>query len=145
MGTELKTTIQRGIPVLRQKLPESIDMFGEKILEQGGKQGISKALNVFLNPSLVSNTTSSKVTNEIYDLYKKTGESDVIPSKMPDGLDTKQKREFKITFGKSVGSSLSRLINSSAYTNASDVKRVKMISREINDQYEKTKDKMKLK
>lgn len=138
---QIKTSAMKKIPGLREKLPETIDLFGEKTLEQGGRQGITKALSIFLSPTNISSETTDKITKDIYNLYKRTGETDVIPHKMPDGLTKEQEQEFKILFGKDVKKNLDRVMNGS-FDVLTDEKKVKVIKNVIDNAYTRSKNKL---
>lgn len=137
--TIAKTSVQKKIPGLRQQLPPTLNLFGEPVKEQG--QGITKAIKVFLSPSNVSDVNTDKITNEIYSLYKRTGETDVIPSKIPIGLTNNQKYEFKKVFGKKVKRALEQTMRGN-YSSATDNDKIKIIRRVINSAYDEAKNEL---
>lgn len=144
LSTTAKTTAMKRIPVVRQQLEPSIDLYGEKALEQQGRPALEKAISVFLSPSLTSKETKDPLTKEIVRVYKSTNETGVIPKKdPPEGLTKQQETAFKIDMGKSVKPALSMMVNSSMYRNASDEKKAKLIERVIDDVYRKAKDRHK--
>lgn len=141
--SQVKTTAMKKIPVIREQLPASLDLFGQPIKEQSGREGIVKALSVFISPTNISTETSDKLSKELYNLYKRTGETDVIPSKLPDGLTTKQKYEFKQKFGNEVRTRLERTMVG-AYNTYTDERKIKAVRSAIDSAYEKTKKEMKI-
>jgi len=131
---------KRKVVGLRETLPIMLDMFGEPVLEQDGRKGIEKAIDVFLNPSLKTKISDDPVIIEISRLFNTTDDSDVIPSKMPSGLTKEQEREFKLVYGKEIKKKLVSLQNSIKYKSATDEVKAKQTSKEINDLYREVKD-----
>jgi len=140
---QVKTTAMKKIPTLREQLPATLDLFGKPIKEQGGSEGILKALKIFISPSNVSDETSDKISKEIYNLYKRTGETDVIPSKIPNGLTKQEEYKFKQVFGEEVRKHLEKVMNSSYY-NYSDAAKIKALRKAIDNAYDKSKDTMNI-
>jgi len=144
LSSTAKTTVMKRIPGLRQQLEPSIDLYGEKALEQQGRPALEKAISVFLSPSLTSKETKDPLTKEIVRLYKSTQDTGVIPKKdVPEGLTKQQETAFKVDMGKSVKPILSLIVNSPRYKNASDEKKAKLLERVIDDVYRKVKDRHK--
>jgi len=136
--------LKRKIPGQRETLPTLLDMFGEPVKEQDGRQGLEKLFDVFANPSLKTKETDDPTTQEISRLFQAVGETDVIPSKMPAGIkdDKELSRQFAIEFGQGIKVKLDTLFATEAYQNASDEAKATRVIKEINKMLKITKDKL---
>ena len=136
---QIKTTAMKKIPGLRQQLPATLDLFGQPIKEHSDAGTLQKAIRIFISPSNVSSETSDKLSKMLYNLYKRTGETDVIPSKMPTGLTKEQEYKFKQVFGNQVKNRLEQVTGSN-FDSLSDDAKVRIIRKEIDNAYEYAKD-----
>ena len=140
----LKTAINKvkaKIPGLSQTLSPAVDTMGREIQKYGGKNNI---FNVFFNPANVSTENVSASAKEIYDLYKQTGETTIMPRVAPyyvnkNGnkivLDSKQRAEYQKISGKIIEENIDKLIGDSNYNNLSNEEKVNIISNIVNFSY----------
>ena len=68
------------IPIASKTLAPSVDSMGREIKRYGGKNNI---FNVFLNPANVNTENISKGAEEIYKIYKATGDTSIMPRVAP--------------------------------------------------------------
>lgn len=139
-------SIKAKIPVLSQTLAPSVDTMGREIQRYGGKNNI---FNVFLNPANVNTENISESAEEIYRLYKETGDSTIMPRVSPyyinqDGekitLTSKQRAKFQEVAGDIVESSISNLLEDSTYNSYSDTDKAEIINKIVNYSYNKAKE-----
>lgn len=133
--------IKAKIPGLSKTLSPSVDSMGREIQKYGGKNNI---FNVFLNPANVNTENISKSAKEIYNLYKETGETTIMPRVTPyyinkNGnkivLDSKQRAEYQKISGKVIEQNIQNLIGDSNYDNLSNDEKVNVISNIVNFSY----------
>lgn len=133
--------IKAKIPGLSKTLSPSVDSMGREIQKYGGKNNI---FNVFLNPANVNTENISKSAKEIYNLYKETGETTIMPRVAPyyinkNGnkivLDSKQRAEYQKISGKVIEQNIQNLIGDSNYDNLSNDEKVNVISNIVNFSY----------
>lgn len=140
-GTQLMTTLQKKNPLLRQSLPATLDIWGQPAVEQQGKGSVQKALDTFINPSLVSKQTEDKTTLEIYRLFTETKDTDVIPSYTPSALKTPNEiRNFKEIYGELAKRKVESIMNSSKYKGSSDKTKAELIADALEDVRTSAKD-----
>lgn len=143
-----------GIPVLRETLPEKVNVYGETVKANQYDNTFKNALNNFVNPTRITKENKSKVSQELQRLYEKTGASDMLIPVAPDKASStnkyikefdpetlklkgkkesiefktaKEKVDWKKFFGTKQVEEVSSLIDSGAYKNRSDDEKVKMI------------------
>ena len=131
---QTKLQIMSKVPGLRQKLPTKTDIWGN---EQKAEPNIPlRVVNNFVNPSTVKNINTSKVDEELDNLYNKTGESTILPAtidkkytingqtyRMTDDEYAKYKKDY----GQTSYKLLDDLINSNDYNKLSDDQKQKAI------------------
>lgn len=129
------------IPFASKTLSPSVDSMGREIQKYGGKNNI---FNVFLNPANVNTENISESAKEIYNLYKETGETTIMPRVAPyyinkNGnkivLDSKQRAEYQKISGKVIEQNIQNLIGDSNYNNLSNDEKVNVISNIVNFSY----------
>lgn len=129
------------IPGLSKTLAPSVDTMGREIQKYGGKNGI---FNVFLNPANVNTENISKSAEEIYRLYKETGNKDIMPRVAPSYinkkgekiiLNSKQKAQYQKESGQIVESSIERLMKTSKYKKLSNADKANTIKEIVNYSY----------
>lgn len=128
--TTSKQSAMSKIPGQSEKLAPKVDTLGREIQKYGGdKNTLTYALKSFLSPSNRSNARTSKVANEIYEVYSETGDKNMMPRVAPYyigqskenriDLNSKQRAEYQKTSGKLVNEAISDLITNQKYQNLS--------------------------
>lgn len=144
---QTKLQMMSKIPGLRQKLPTKADIWGN---EQKSEPIIPlRVVNNFINPATVKNINTSKVDEELNNLYSKIGEATILPStidkkytingqnyRMTDDEYAKYKKDY----GQTSYKLLDGLINSKDYNNLDDEQKQKAI--ETVYSYAKMKNKV---
>ena len=111
------------IPGLRNDLPASIDQLGRE------KENNNSVLNVFFNPAITTSANTNAVADEMYRLYKATGETSAIPSSSTSSfavngstlrLNGKQKEQYQKVYGQTAAEAIDDLINLPAYQDLED-------------------------
>lgn len=138
----LKTAVNKfkaKIPGLSETLAPKVDTMGREVQKYGGKNNF---FNIFLNPANVNTENISEGAEEIYRLYKETGEKDIMPKVAPyyinqkDGekiiLNTKEIAEYQKISGDIVESSMKDLLNSTEYQNMSDTEKAEVVKDIVN-------------
>jgi hypothetical protein len=129
------------IPGLSYTLDPSVDTMGREIKKYGGKNNL---FNVFLNPANVSTENVSESAQEIYRLYKETGETNIMPRVAPyyvnkKGekiiLTTQQRTQYQKVSGAIIEENVANLLGSTAYQNMSDTKKAETINDIVNYSY----------
>lgn len=143
-GEPLKTatnSIKAKIPGLSKTLAPVVDTMGREVKRYGGKNNL---FNVFLNPANVNTDNISESAEEIYKLYKETGDKTIMPRVAPyyinkKGekiiLDSKRKAEYQKISGKIIEDNVSKLIKNKTYKNLSNDDKVDVISNIVNYSY----------
>lgn len=75
---EMLYTAMSKVPVLAQKVPPRIDVFGRE--SKRYQWGSNSVMNVFFNPAFISTFKPNPLSKPILDLYDKTGEKGQFPS-----------------------------------------------------------------
>ena len=100
--------------------------------------------NVFLNPANVNTDNISKSAEEIYRLYKETGETSVMPRVAPYYINQKgekitmtneQRVNYQKTSGKIIEESIEKLLKNSSYSEMSDKEKSEVITDIVNYSY----------
>ena len=134
-------SIKAKIPFVSKTLAPSVDTMGREIKKYGGKNNI---FNVFLNPANVNTENISKSAEEIYRLYKSTGETNIMPRVAPyyvnqDGekitLNSKQRAEYQKISGEIIENNVEKLLETSEYNNMSDKEKAEVIKNIVNYSY----------
>jgi len=134
-------SIKAKIPFVSKTLAPSVDTMGREIQKYGGKNNI---FNVFLNPANVNTENISKSAEEIYRLYKSTGETNIMPRVAPyyvnqDGekitLNSKQRAEYQKISGEIIENNVEKLLETSEYNNMSDKEKAEVIKNIVNYSY----------
>lgn len=131
---QTKLQLMSKIPGLRQKLPTKEDIWGN---EQKAEPNIPlRVVNNFVNPSTVKNINTSKVDEELDNLYNKIGESTILPSTIEKTytingqtyrMTNEEYSEYKKNYGQTSYKLLDDLINSNDYNKLSDEQKQKAI------------------
>ena len=131
--------IKAKIPFVSKTLNPAVDTMGREIQKYGGNNNI---FNVFLNPANVSTENISESAEEIYRLYKETGETDVMPRVVSynvkgngEKLTSKEKAEYQKASGKIIEDSIKKLLNNASYSNMSDLDKAEVVKDIVNYSY----------
>jgi hypothetical protein len=133
--------VKAKIPGLSYTLDPSVDTLGREIQKYGGKNNL---FNVFLNPANVNTGKFSKSGEEIYRLYKETGETNIMPRVAPyyvnkKGekiiLTTQQRTEYQKISGAIIEENIANLLGSTAYQNMTDTNKAEVINDIVNYSY----------
>lgn len=134
-------SIKAKIPFVSKTLNPAVDTMGREIQKYGGKNNI---FNVFLNPANVSTENISESAEEIYRLYKETGETDVMPRVAPYYINQKgekimmtgkDKVEYQKISGEIIEDNIKKLINNASYSNMSDSDKANVVKDIVNYSY----------
>lgn len=143
-GKPLKTatnSIKAKIPFVSKTLNPTVDTMGREIQKYGGKNNI---FNVFLNPANVSTENISESAEEIYRLYKETGETDVMPRVAPYYINQKGEKimmtgkdrvEYQKISGEIIEDNIKKLINNASYSSMSDSDKANVVKDIVNYSY----------
>lgn len=147
-GKPLKTAInsvKSKIPFVSKTLSPSVDTMGREIQKYGGKNNI---FNVFLNPANVSTENISKSAEEIYRLYKETGETNIMPRVAPYYINkngekitmtSKERAEYQKISGKVIEDSIESLLKNNEYKNLNDIEKARLINKIVNYSYNRAR------
>lgn len=134
-------SIKAKIPFVSKTLNPVVDTMGREIQKYGGKNNI---FNVFLNPANVSTENISESAEEIYRLYKETGEKDVMPRVAPYYINQKGEKimmtgknrvEYQKISGEIIEDNIKKLINNVSYSNMSDSDKANVVKDIVNYSY----------
>lgn len=132
------------IPVLRKTLPEQVNILGETSKN-------TQYLNpweAFISPGNTYPESSGKVAEEIYELYKLTGNNSVMPRTAPYSytakgenvsLTPKERNEFQRFIGTESIRILDALFDSKDYQSLNDEQKCKAIKKVYDYAYDKAK------
>lgn len=134
-------SIKAKIPFVSKTLNPAVDTMGRKIQKYGGKNNI---FNVFLNPANVGTENISESAEEIYRLYKETGETDVMPRVAPYYINQKGEKimmtgkdrvEYQKISGEIIEDNIKKLINNASYSSMSDSDKANVVKDIVNYSY----------
>lgn len=134
-------SIKAKIPFVSKTLNPTVDTMGREIQKYGGKNNI---FNVFLNPANVSTENISESAEEIYRLYKETGETDVMPRVAPYYINQKGEKimmtgkdrvEYQKISGEIIEDNIKKLINNASYSSMSDSDKANVVKDIVNYSY----------
>ena len=134
-------SVKAKIPGLSTTLAPSVDTLGRNIQKYGGKNNL---FNVFLNPANLNTENISESAKEIYDIYKQTGNTSVMPRVAPyyinkDGekinLNSKQRAEYQKVSGELIEENVKKLQNSYEYQQMDNQTKSDVITNIVNYSY----------
>jgi hypothetical protein len=135
-------------------LPPKIDPTGEEAKQFQGRSTASNAFESFISPGYIGENVQNAVDKELYDLYSRTGDTDVLPKwsaytskadlKFSVGgkdyeMTDKEWIQYQKTLGKATYSEVDKLIKSPGYRKASVADKSEMIKDIISEATEKAK------
>ena len=133
------------IPVASKTLPVARDTLGNEIKKYGGENNL---FNVMFNPANVNKGQLSKAGEEIYRLYKETGETGVFPITAPyyinsDGekitMTAEERSNYQKVPGEYSEKVIEELLNNATYKSLYDEKKAEFIKDIISDSNAKAK------
>ena len=133
------------IPFASKTLPASVDTLGNEIEKYGGDNNF---FNVFINPANMNKGELSKAGEEIYNLYKETGDTTIFPRTAPYYINdknekvtmtAKERSNFQKISGTYVENTLTGLLNNKDYKKLNNEEKVKIINEIVSDSYSKAK------
>lgn len=134
-------SVKAKIPGLSTTLAPSVDTLGRNIQKYGGKNNL---FNVFLNPANLNTENISESAQEIYDIYKQTGNVSVMPRVAPyyinkDGekinLNSKQRAEYQRVSGELIEENVNNLQNLYEYQQMDNQTKSDVIANIVNYSY----------
>ena len=135
--TALNKVVAR-LPFASKTLQPATDTMGRSIMKNGAEEGkIPNIFNIFLNPATTAKRKENPSAEEIYRLYKETGDKTVFPRVAPYYetlnkekvvLTPKQKTKIQQISGTKANSLIAETIKSNAYKKLSDEEKVKIIN-----------------
>ena len=141
-------SIKVKIPFVSKTLSPSVDTLGREIQKYGGKNNI---FNVFLNPANVNTENISKSAEEIYRLYKKTGNQTIMPRVAPYYINkngekitmtSKERADYQKISGEIIEESVNKLLKSKDYQQLNDNEKAEIINKIVNYSYNKARKKV---
>lgn len=141
--------VKAKIPGLSKTLSPVVDTMGREVQRYGGKNNI---FNVFLNPANVNTENISESAQEIYRVYKSTGDKTVMPRVIPYYFDEKwiakrtltssERSEFQKISGAIIEENVENLLNNQNYVNMNDVDKSAVLNNLVNYAYNKARYEM---
>ena len=140
--------VKAKIPGLSKTLSPVVDTMGREVQRYGGKNNI---FNVFLNPANVNTENISESAQEIYRVYKSTGDKTIMPRVIPyyfdekgtkRTLNAKERSEFQKISGQIIEQNVAELINNINYANLSDIDKSAVLNNLVNYAYNKARYEM---
>lgn len=140
-------SLKAKIPFISKTLAPTVDTMGREVKKYGGKNNL---FNVFLNPANVNTENISEGANEIYKVYKATGDKSIMPRvpeykyKDSEGnllkFGSKERSEYQKISGNIVENTMKDLLNNSKYTNLSNEDKASIINNVVNYSYNKARE-----
>lgn len=137
-------SIKAKIPFVSKTLNPAVDTMGREIQKYGGKNNI---FNVFLNPANVNTENISKSAEEIYRLYKKTGDQTIMPRVVSynvkgngEKLTSEEKAEYQKISGRIIEDNVQLLLKDNSYKEMNDTEKTEVINKIINYSYNKARE-----
>lgn len=135
------------VPGLRNTLPASTDYYGQPKKEQ--ENFVLRAVESFVNPANTKRDNLSKESQEILDVFEKTGNPDIIPTSAQQYITFNNQRyemsrneynKYKKDFGDTFNKNIKKLFDSEDYEDATDDEKAKMIKNILDYSKDKAKD-----
>jgi len=148
-GKPIETAVNKvraKIPFVSKTLAPTVDTLGRESKKYGGNNGV---LNVFFNPANFNTGLSTKAGEEIYKLYKKTGDKTIMPrvagySVTYKGanynLSTEERAKYQKVMGEYTNKNVEKVLSSKDYQSLNDIEKADIINEIISDGAEKAKE-----
>lgn len=139
-------SIKSKIPFVSKTLNPAVDTMGREIQKYGGKNNI---FNVFLNPANVSTENISESAEEIYRLYKETGETNIMPRVAPYYINQKgekitmtgeERTKYQKISGMIIEDSVNKLLKNNDYQQLNNTEKADIINKIVNYSYNKARE-----
>lgn len=139
-------SIKAKIPFVSKTLNPAVDTMGREVQKYGGKNNI---FNVFLNPANVITENISESAEEIYRLYKETGDQTIMPRVAPYYINkngekitmtSKERAEYQKISGKIIEDNVQLLLKDNLYKEMNDTEKTEVINKIINYSYNKARE-----
>ena len=151
-GETLKNKVQVKIPGASKELTAQRDTLGREIKKYGGDDNIVQyAFNVFLNPANTNKGKPSAAAEEIYDVYKNTGDKTVMPRQVGYSenvggttipLSAEERNEWQRLSGEKIEDSVKALTSNPKYNSMSYEDKADVINGIVNYSFAKAKSDM---
>lgn len=134
-----KNKVIAKLPIASKILAPTVDTLGREVKKYGGDNNI---FNVFFNPANTNKGQYTESAEEIYNLYKQTGDKTIFPIQVPysvtineetTALDAKTRANYQKTTGQYSDNSIKSLLTSRDYKNLRDEEKVKILKNVIED------------
>ena len=135
-GEETWNKIKFKLPVLRQTLEPSTDIWGNDIKQTENKAQL--ALETFIAPYAVRENTATAIDEEIKGLYRETGDTGLLPSVPYNYLNYKDEKydmsaedftAYKKTYGKTAYDMLAGLFDTNTYRTADSATKAELVNK----------------
>ena len=136
------------IPGASKTLAPKVDTMGADVLKYGGNNSV---FNVMFNPANMNKENVSQAGQEIYDVYKETGNNNIMPRVAPyyinqKGnkvmLDTNQIAEYQRISGATIETAMDEIMDDSKYQNASADEKASIIKNIVDYSYNYAREKV---
>lgn len=135
-----KNKIIAKLPGVSKTLSPSVDTMGREIKKYGGKSNI---FNVFLNPANVNTKNISESAEEIYRLYKATGDQTIMPRVSPyyinqnekTILTAEQRANYSKVSGQIIEDNLKILLSNNNYQKLNDTEKSEIVKNIVDYSY----------
>lgn len=124
------------IPVLRQTLEPTIDIWGNEVKQT--EDMIGRAVETFIAPYTRKDSIATEIDEEIKEVYSQTGENSVIPT-VPNKkvqfkgetykMSAKEYTDYKTVYGQLANETLEDLFRTSTYQNSDADYKAELLSR----------------
>ena len=145
----LKNKVQVKIPGASKELTAQRDTLGREIEKYGGNDNTLKyAFNVFLNPANTNKGKPSEAAEEIYAVYKATGDKTIMPRQVgyseniggtTRNLTAKERNEWQRLSGEKIEENVKALIQNNKYNEMSNEDKAAVINGIVNYSFAKAK------
>ena len=131
-----KNKVLYKIPGLRQTLEKEVDVLGRDV-----PNSQSDVFNAFFNPANTYSNTSSEVVEQLYSIYKMTGDASVIPRKAPNYIlcggvkytfSTSERAQYQRVSGQASESILKTVLSEKWFLSMTSEEQSEVISRIYN-------------
>ena len=151
LENKLINPVKKMTPGIREDLPQSYGTLGQPLKEYSGNNSF---WNVFFNPVKVGKTELNSVQSEILRLYNSNekGNESVFPNVADKYIEIsghskkmltgEERSEYQKIMGEDINNALSKLFESTGYTNLSEVDKIRAVQQAI--EYSKTNAKSKM-
>ena len=138
--------VKAKIPFVSKTLAPTVDTLGREVKKYGGNNGI---FNVFINPANVNSSSISKSAQEIFKLYKATGDKTIMPrvagysltyNNENYNLTPEERATYQKTMGKYVDKTVEKLLNNSNYKSLTNTEKTEIINQIVSDGNEYAKE-----